>query len=437
MNTPKSDEHRAVAPPALSPFGSQRYRRTRGLSTLSQSFRSAWQALRSNKLRALLTSLGIIIGVGAVIVMISISAGNAALINQRLSQLSPNELIIRPGSVSAGGVNQGVGTRQILTTQDASAIARQVPGVLAVSPVVGAGNQVIFRNQNWSTLVQGVYPNFQAIDNWQIQQGTFFSSQDELNSRPVAVIGQTVVDNLFTPLGIDPIGQQIRIGNVSFTVIGTLAPKGANGLGNADDVIYVPFSTAQQRLIGGPYVNAINVLGANSSILSGVQNNIQQLLDQRHQITDPTQADFTIQNQEQILQTAQSVNQSLTTLLISVAAVSLLVGGIGIMNIMLVSVTERTREIGIRIAIGARQSDVLLQFLIEAIVMSILGGLVGILLGIGGAIVSAVLTNHPFVLNPLSVLLAFGFAAVVGILFGFYPAQRASRLDPIVALRAE
>jgi len=432
---PETQVIQASSAPTKASINAGTYRRTRGISMLYQSFISALQALRANKLRALLTSLGIIIGVGAVIMMISISEGNAAIINQRLSALSPNELIIRPGSASSSGVNQGIGTRQILTPADASAIARQVPGVVGVSPVAGAGNQVIFRNQNWATQVQGVYPSFQHINNWQMQEGTFITSLDEQNGSAVAVIGQTVANNLFTPLGVDPIGQQIRIGNVPFTVIGVLASKGANALGNADDVIYVPFSTAQQRLIGGPYVNAINVLGANSSQLTGTENTIQQLLDQRHNISDPSQADFTIQNQEQILQTAQGVSQSLTILLVSVAAVSLLVGGIGIMNIMLVSVTERTREIGIRMAIGARPSDVMTQFLIEAVVLSILGGAVGILLGLIGAFMSAVLGNRPFVLDPLSMLLAFGFAAVVGIAFGFYPAQHAARLDPIVALR--
>ena len=412
-------------------------RRASGPVALYQSLKSALQALRANKLRALLTSLGIIIGVGAVILMIAVSEGNAAVINQRLSQLSPNELVIRPGSVSTGGVRQGIGTRQILTVQDARAIARQVPGVAAVSPLVGAGSQIIFGDQNWSTQVQGVYPAFQQIDNWQMQEGSFISAANEQGNQAVAVIGQTVADNLFTPQGIDPVGQQIRIGNVPFTVIGVLASKGGSALGNADDVIYVPFSTALQRLTGGQYVNAINVLGSSTTNLSNVQTAIQQLLEQRHGITNAAQADFTIQNQEQIIATAEGVSQSLTLLLISVATISLLVGGIGIMNIMLVSVTERTREIGIRIAIGARPLDVMAQFLIEAIVLSAAGGIVGILLGIAGAFINATLSGRPFVLNALAVVLAFGFATLVGVIFGFYPAQRAARLDPIVALRTE
>ena len=411
--------------------------RVQGLPALFRNCVSALRALRTNKLRSLLTSLGIIIGVGAIIIMLSISEGIAVLINQHLSLLSPNELIINSGSANSLGVRLGSGTRQKLTQADADAIAQQVPNITAVSPVLTAAGQVIFQNQNWATSVQGVYPHFQQINNWQVQEGSFIGDSDERSTHAVAVIGQTVADNLFTPQNVDPIGQQIRIRNVPFTVIGVLAPKGSIGVTDADDIVYIPYSTAHQRLVGGQYASTIDVQVDSADHVDDVQNAIQQCLEQRHHIADPSQDDFTIRDQNQILQTAQRISQSLTVLLVSIAAVSLIVGGIGIMNIMLVSVTERTREIGVRMAIGARPQDVMIQFLIEAVMLSAIGGVIGTLLGIMGAFINANANNYPFVLDPLSVLLAFGFAAMVGIIFGFYPAQRAARLDPIVALRTE
>ncbi|OLB64043.1 MAG: hypothetical protein AUG45_05220 [Ktedonobacter sp. 13_1_20CM_3_54_15] len=401
------------------------------------SLKSAVRALRANILRSLLTSLGIIIGVGAVIMMISISEGNSASINQRLSTLNPLQLTIRPGSArSAGNVRQGGGTLQSLTQADADAIAQQ-PGVTAASPVINANGQIIFSNQNWQTSIQGVYPDYQQIGSWTMQEGSFISDSDEQSGKNVAVLGQTVVDNLFSA-GIDPVGQQVRISNVPFTVVGTLASKGSTGFGaNADDIVFIPLSTAMQRLNHSQYVNSIVLTANNPANVNNVQNEVQQLLEQRHNITNSLLDDFTIQNLSQVLSTVQSANQSLTILLVSVAAISLVVGGIGIMNIMLVSVTERTREIGIRIAVGARPRDVMTQFLIEALVLSILGGAIGALLGPFGAVLMSGTNGFPFVLDPLSILLAFGVAAMVGIIFGFYPAQRAARLDPIVALRTE
>lgn len=384
-------------------------------------------------MRSLLTSLGIIIGVGAVIMIVSIAESSTASINQRLSTLNPAELIIRSGSLNAGGVRGGAGSLQTLNQADADAIAAQVPNVSAVSPVLNAGRQVVFQNQNWSTTIQGVYPAYQQIGSWQIQEGAFFTSTKDTT----VVIGQTVVDNLFTPLGVDPLGQQIRIGSVSFTVVGVLAPKGGSSFGNADDVVYVPFTTAQQQLSGNQFVNSIDVTASDTSQVSAVQAAVKQLLEQRHHISNPQQDDFTIQNQSQILQTVQGTAQILTVLLVGVASISLVVGGIGIMNIMLVSVTERTREIGIRMAIGARPRDVMTQFLIEAVMLSVLGGAVGILLGLVSALAYSFLTQNAFVLSPVAVVLAFGFAAAVGIVFGFYPARRAARMDPIVALRTE
>ncbi len=427
------------AVPAQVPVTQQRqYKRAKGLPAIFQSTRSALQALRANTLRSLLTSLGIIIGVGAVIMVISISEGNTSVINQRLSTLNPLQLTIRPTSArGAGNISQGAGSQQSLTQADADAIA-QLPHVAAVSPVVNANGQVIFGNQNWQTSVQGVYPGYQQIGSWQMQEGDFISQSDEQNNATVAVLGQEVVDNLFTPLGVDPIGQQIRIKNVTFTVIGTLAPKGSTGFGaSADDVVFVPIGTAQQRLSGSQFVNSIVLTADNTSDVNNVQTAVQQLLEQRHLITNPALDNFTIQNVSQVLSTVQATSQSLTLLLVSVAAISLVVGGIGVMNIMLVSVTERTREIGIRIAVGARPRDVMSQFLIEALALSVLGGAVGLLLGPIGAVLLAHANGYPFVLDPLSVLVAFGVSALVGIIFGFYPAQHAARLDPIVALRTD
>jgi putative ABC transport system permease protein len=416
---------------------SQQYHRARGFQGMFQSTVSALRALRANALRSLLTALGIIIGVGAVIIMIAISEGNTASINQRLSTLNPLQLTIRSGSTSTGGVRGGAGTLQSLTQADADALG-QLQNVTAVSPTLNANGQIVFSNQNWQSSVQGVYPSYQQIGSWQTQEGNFFTQADEQSGTNVVVLGQTVVDNLFTPLGIDPIGQQIRIGNGTFTVVGTLASKGSTGFGaNADDIVYVPFSTAQQRLSGSQFVNSIVLTADNASDVNSVQSAAQSLLEQRHNISNSAQDDFTIQNASQVLSTVQATAQSLTILLVGVAAVSLIVGGIGIMNIMLVSVTERTREIGIRIAVGARQRDVLTQFLIEAFVLSALGGIVGLLIGLIGAFVIATKNSYPLVIDPLAILIAFGVAALVGIVFGFYPALRAAHMDPIVALRTE
>jgi putative ABC transport system permease protein len=416
---------------------SQQYRRARGFQGMFQSTVSALRALRANALRSLLTALGIIIGVGAVIIMIAISEGNTASINQRLSTLNPLQLTIRSGSTSTGGVRGGAGTLQSLTQADADALA-QLQNVTAVSPTLNANSQIVFSNQNWQSSVQGVYPSYQQIGSWQMQEGNFFTQADEQSGTNVAVLGQTVVDNLFTPLGIDPIGQQIRIGNGTYTVVGTLASKGSTGFGaNADDVVYMPFSTARQRLSGSQFVNSIVLTADNASNVNSVQSAAQSLLEQRHNISNSAQDDFTIQNTSQVLSTVQATAQSLTILLVGVAAVSLIVGGIGIMNIMLVSVTERTREIGIRVAVGARQRDVLTQFLIEAFVLSALGGIVGIFIGLIGAFAIAAKNGYPLVIDPLSILIAFGVSALVGIVFGFYPALRAAHMDPIVALRTE
>jgi len=427
--------------PAGQLYAQKTRRRARPGQSLLQSVKSALQAVRANKLRSLLTSLGIIIGVGAVIMVVSISESQSAAINQSLSNLNPNELTIRSGSTNTGGVRGGQGTAQTLKQSDADAISAQIPHVTSVSPVANANGQVIFQNQNWSPSsgIQGVYPSELQLGGWSVQEGSFFAQSDLQSSAAVAVVGQSVVTNLFAPAGINnPVGQQIRIRNVPFTVVGVLAPKGSSSsFSDPDDIIYIPFTTAQQRLTGSLYASSIALLVDDQSNLDSVNNGLEQLLRQLHNLSGSTADDFTIQSQAQILQTRQSVVQALGTLLIGVAAISLLVGGIGIMNIMLVSVTERTREIGIRMAVGARSGDVMSQFLIEALVLSAMGGLVGITLGSAGAFIISQVNGSTFVLSPVAVLLAFGFSAAVGVIFGFYPAQRAARLDPIVALRTQ
>jgi putative ABC transport system permease protein len=445
MSVSKSARKEAASNGKLSPSATRtlprakKYRRRRGLLALFQSWGSALEAIRANKTRSLLTALGIIIGVAAVIMVVAISESNSAVINQRLSSaLNPNELVIRSGSATSGGIRQGAGTVTTLTSANADAISAQVPHVSEVSPVVNANGQVIFQNQNWSTTIQGVYPDYQQVGNWTMQEGNFFSTADEQGGTAVAVVGQTVVNNLFTPLGIDPIGQQIRIRNTEFTVVGVLNGKGANGgFNDPDDVVYIPLATAQAQFTGSHSVNSIDVIVDDSSNVTSTQNAVEQVMEQQHNISDPSLDDFTIQNQSQILQTVQSTSQTLAELLISVAAISLIVGGIGIMNIMLVSVTERTREIGIRIAIGAHPGHVMTQFLVEAFMLSTLGGIVGIAIGIAGSYIISIVNGNPFALSPFAVLVAFLFSAVVGIAFGFYPARRAARLDPIVALRTE
>ncbi|HEY7127593.1 MAG TPA: ABC transporter permease [Ktedonobacterales bacterium] len=409
----------------------------RGNASVLQSFVSASEALNANRLRSLLTTLGIIIGVAAVIVMISISQGATAATNARLGGLGPNVLTILPGSQFAGGVSQGQGSRQTLTQADADAIASQVSNVEGVSPITSVQGQIIFQNQNYSTRVQGVYASYLSIGAWTMAEGQFFPDADEQQGNTVAVLGTTVVQSLFTPLGIDPVGQTIRIRTTTFTVVGVLAQKGASLGANADDVIYIPFSVAAQRLSRQTFVSSISVQASSADTVNQVQADTQQLLEQRHNIAPGGNDDFSIRNQNQLIQTVQGVATTLTFLLVGVAAVSLLVGGIGIMNIMLVSVTERTREIGIRSALGARRRDILSQFMIEAVVLSAAGGLIGIGLGVIAAIQVSKLGNLPELISPLSVMLAFGFSALIGILFGFYPAWRASRLDPIVALRVE
>ncbi len=411
---------------------------TRGMS-LGQSLATALEALNANKLRSLLTMLGIIIGVGAVIIMISLGRGASANVAQRLQGLGTNLLTITPGSARGfGPVRIGQGSAPTLSEADAQAIQDDITGLQGVSPVLTVSVQAVSNGANWSTRVSGVYPSYQAIENWQAQAGSLLTDADQQQTQTSAVIGQVVLDNLFgngnTGSGnpADAIGQTIRINRVPFQIIGVLAPKN----GDQDDTILVPFSTARLRLRNQTFVSQVVVQVADAKQMDSVQAQIGDLLRQRHRITGSVD-DFTVRNLNNIVQTAQGVTQTLTLLLSGVAAVSLLVGGIGIMNIMLVSVTERTREIGIRSAIGARARDIMSQFLIEAVSLSTAGGVIGIVLGISGSIAVARFAKWTTVIAPESIVLAFLFAAGVGIFFGYYPARKASQLDPIEALRYE
>jgi putative ABC transport system permease protein len=410
-------------------------RRGRGMM-IGAGLESGLEALWANRLRSLLTVLGVIVGVAAVIAVVTLTQGTSQLLNSRLTGLGTNVLTITPGSTTTGGVASGLGARQSLTGDDASAVAT-VPNITGVTPVITVSAQVIAGAQNWNTRVQGVTPDMQQIQNWEMTQGAWFTAVDNTAQTPVAVIGQTVVDNLFTAAAADPLGQTITIRSQPFRVVGVLKSKGSNGFANQDDVIYIPFTVARTRLNNSQYVNQILAQVNDANNVNAAQAAITTLLEQRHNITDSSQDDFQVRSSTQFVQTAQQFSTTLTLLLVGIAAISLLVGGIGIMNIMLVSVTERTREIGIRMAIGARRADIRNQFLIEALTLSCTGGVIGILIGLIGGWALTNAFSLPFIASLPWIALAFGVAALVGIVFGFYPAIRASQLDPIVALRTE
>jgi putative ABC transport system permease protein len=397
---------------------------------------SAFRALQRNKMRSFLTMLGIIIGVAAVIAMLAIGQGAQYSVKKQISSLGTNVLIIFPGSQQQGGVRTGAGSMTTLTEDDAEAIARECPAVAYVSPGTGAGGQVIAGNLNWFTGVSGVGVDYLAIRQWSVEYGDFFTEQDVKARAKVCVLGKTVADNLF-PEGT-PVGQTIRIRNVPVKVIGVLSRKGQNAMGqDQDDVIIMPYSTVLARLSHYPYLRQILVSAVSPTAIPVAQRQITDLLRMRHKIMPGESDDFTIRNQADIVETATATTKILTILLASIASVSLLVGGIGIMNIMLVSVTERTREIGIRMSVGARGRDILAQFLIEALVLSLLGGMIGIALGVAGSSVISNLAKWPSIVTVFSIILSFGFSIVVGIFFGFYPARKAALLNPIEALRYE
>jgi putative ABC transport system permease protein len=426
---------RPVVSPTPRRSSAARQKSHRGLG-LSASFTSATEALWSNRLRSLLTILGVIVGVAAVIVAVTITQGTSASINSRVAGLGTNTLTINSGAAVTGGASQGVGSDESLTVSNATAIA-SVHHVVNVTPIKSVSAQLVYSGQNWNTRVEGVYPSYQSIGNWQLTEGSWYTQADEDSGIPVAVLGQTTEQNLFTGVAADPIGQTILINSQPFRVVGILQAKGAAAAVDQDDVVFVPFSAAATRLKNTPFVDQIQVQVDNANDVDSTESAITSLLERLHGIPAGGPDDFTIRSSDQLVQTAQSFSQTLTFLLVGIAAISLLVGGIGIMNIMLVSVTERTREIGIRMAVGARRGDIRNQFLIEALTLSAAGGIIGVILGLIGGYVMTIVFALPFAPSPLSLLLSFGVAAAVGVCFGFYPAVSASRLDPIVALRSE
>lgn len=401
----------------------------------SESILIALAGLKANKLRAMLTMLGIIIGVGAVIAMVSIGMGVKDKVEASIAGLGSNLLVVTPGASNAGGSRQAAGSSITLNEKDALAIAQNVPGINLVAPAVSRSYQVVFGNQNWTTSVQGTTPDIQGIRSYNVEEGAFFTNQDVETRARVAVLGKTVAENLFN--GGMPIGQTIRINNAPFRVVGVLEAKGESSGGNQDDTVIIPLKTAQERLMGITYVQNINVQATGTDVIYQAQEDITTLLRARHKLATTTPDDFTVRNMVAIMATADETTSMITALLAVVAGLSLLVGGIGIMNIMLVSVTERTREIGIRKALGARYHNILLQFLIEAIVISVAGGLLGIALGIGASYVISSIAGWKTVISSLAIVAAFGFSVFIGLFFGIYPARKAALLDPIEALRYE
>jgi putative ABC transport system permease protein len=399
------------------------------------------RALRVNVMRSVLTTLGIIIGVAAVIIMVSVGAGAEAQVNELIRSLGANLIIVLPGTTTSAGVRLGHGTQLTLTEDDATAIQQEIPIVQVAAPSVRGGGQVVFGNLNWSTLIYGVTAEYLEAREWVIAAGRTFTPDEVKGAAKVVLLGETVVENLFS--GGDPIGQTIRIKRVPFRVIGVLRGKGQTPMGqDQDDTILIPLTTAKKRVLGGRWVSGESVGSVivkvhEADLVAEAEKQIKALLHQRHRLRTGQDDDFFLRNLSQILETRAESSRAMSLLLAAVASVSLVVGGIGIMNIMLVSVTERTREIGLRMAVGARGRDILTQFLIEAVTLSLIGGLIGIAMGVGGSIAITSSGGWPMIIEIQSVFLAFGFSAAVGIFFGFYPARKAANLDPIEALRYE
>jgi putative ABC transport system permease protein len=403
---------------------------------LLMTLRIALRALTRNKLRAFLTMLGIIIGVGAVIAMVAIGEGAKATIRSQIASLGTNVLIILPGTSVQGGVRTGSGGVNSLVDGDAKAMMRELPAVAFASPALRRNEQIVASNLNWFTLTQGVGPEFQQIRDWQVAEGRFIHEGDIESAAKVAVVGETVVNQLFG--NDDPIDAVIRIRNIPFRVVGVLAPKGQTSQGtDQDDTIIIPYTTMQKRLMRITFVQSIVASAISAERLPEAQAQITALLRQRHRIGPDRDDDFYIRNLSDIAEAASSSARVMAVLLGTVASISLLVGGIGIMNVMLVSVTERTREIGIRMAVGARRKDIMLQFLVEAVVMAATGGSIGILLGIGSSEILNDWAQWPTHISASIIAIAFLFSGAVGVFFGFYPARKAASLDPIEALRYE
>jgi len=405
------------------------------------SARIAVRALRVNKLRSALTMLGIVIGVGAVITMVAVGAGAQARVAEQIQSLGSNMIVVLSGSVTSGGVRLGSGSQLTITEEDAWAIQREIPLVEAAAPTVRGSAQIVYGNLNWATSIQGVTPEYFVVRDWPVASGKALSQEDVDGATKVALLGETVAINLFGDS--EPVGDVIRIKNVPFTVIGVLDRKGQSTYGqDQDDTILIPLSTAKKKVIGVSQANArsvgsISVKVREARMMHAAEEEIRGLLRQRHRLQTYQDDNFWIRNLSEVLESQEASSRVLTMLLAAIASVSLLVGGIGIMNIMLVSVTERTREIGLRMAVGARGKDILMQFLVEAVTLSLIGGAVGIAFGLVGTYAVACFAGWRTLVDPTAIVVAFGFAAAVGIFFGFYPARKAAGLDPIEALRYE
>jgi len=403
---------------------------------IAPTFHVAYRALRRNKMRSVLTALGIIIGVGAVIAMVGIGNGAKAQVEAQIASLGENVILIFSGSTTSSGIRTGWGGAGTLKIEDAEAIRREVPGVIAVSEEVVSTSQVAAGNQNWFTRIYGESADYFDIRQWPLADGAPFTAQDVRSANKVCVIGRTTASQIYG--NENPIGQILRIKNVPFTITGVLTPKGLSPQGvDQDDIVVMPYTSAMKRVIGGTTLRNINVQIGDPGQIAAAQQQIISLLRQRHNIRPGRDDDFTVRTQQEIAEAATATSRVMTVLLGAIAGVSLLVGGIGIMNIMLVSVTERTREIGVRMAVGARGNDILTQFLIEAVTLSSVGGVIGIICGIGASRILSIYAHWPTLISIASIAIAFLFSAAVGVFFGFYPARKAAALDPIEALRYE
>jgi putative ABC transport system permease protein len=411
------------------------------MNRIVASNRIALRALKVNRMRSVLTMLGIIIGVAAVIAMVGVGSGATARIQDQIRSIGSNLIIVLPGSVSTNGVRLGSGAVASLTQDDAKAIANDCPSVAVAVPTVRGGVQVVYGSNNWATSVQGVTPDYVTLRDYSMMSGDFFTTQDVDSAAKTAVLGQTVVQNLFGDA--DPTGQTVIIKNVPFTVAGVLAPKGQSPTGqDQDDIILLPISTATQKVIGANKANAkavgqVMVQAISPQAMDQAMQEVEGLLRERHKIDPGGEDDFTIRNLTEVFQAQETSAQVMSILLGAIASVSLIVGGIGIMNIMLVSVTERTSEIGLRQAVGAKTRDILLQFLVEAVTLSLLGGIIGIALGLAATVLISYFAQWSTQVSMLAIALAFLFSALVGVFFGYYPARKAAYLDPIEALRYE
>ncbi len=403
------------------------------------TFKIALNSLKVNKMRSILTSLGIIIGVSAVIIMLAVGSGARKKITDDLSSIGSNLLMVRSSSTTSGGVRMGAGTKPTLTNKDVIAIEENCPSVSLVAAQVSGVQQLTYGNQNWSTSIIGTTPNYIHVRDWEIADGRNLLNEDLKNMAKVTIIGETVALNLFGDM--NPVNKTIRMGGVPFKVVGILKKKGQSGMGqDQDDTAFIPITTAQRKLFGEEFpgtVTMINVKASSTDTVTSAQKEIEELLRVRHRIGKNKEDDFSVRNLTQMMETMKTAVMTMTILLGSIASVSLLVGGIGIMNIMLVSVTERTKEIGIRMAIGAKASDIRKQFLIESLLLSIAGGLIGVITGFVGSALISLFSSLTTVVTSFSVFLALGFSAVIGVTFGYYPAYKASLLNPIDALRYE